>query len=118
MILIAALVQIWDCEGVSDTMDVAVSASLARAVEAIISQYSWFFQNDASHFPSWDHQLPVSLACLATPLPDSSHLATPSYTPARSRAHTSPQPNTRWGEVLWIHLRTFVYHVMQIYCNL
>ena len=81
-------------------MDVAVSASLARAVEAIISQYSWFFQNDASHFPSWDHQLPDSLACRATPLPDSSHLATPSYTPARSRAHTSPQPNTRCGDVL------------------
>ena len=97
---IDTLVQIWDCEGVSDTMDVAVSASLARAVEAIISQYSWFFQNDASHFPSWDHQLPDSLACRATPLPDSSHLATPSYTPARSRAHTSPQPNTRCGEVL------------------
>ena len=71
----------------SDPMDVSVSSCLARVVEVIISQYQWFFQNDAQ--PSWDHQLPAQL-CPAT----DNHLATPLSPPA-SFSHHSPVPNTR-----------------------
>jgi len=85
---------IWDCEGVTDPMDVSVSSCLARVVEVIISQYQWFFQNDAQ--PSWDHQLPAHL----NPAPDNvsapaanHHLAaTP---PAATLTNHSPVPNTR-----------------------
>ena len=39
-----------------DTLDISTGSCLARVVEQIISQYPWFFQNDASL--AWDHLLP------------------------------------------------------------
>jgi len=85
---------IWDCEGVSDPMDISVSSSLSRVVEMIIIQYKWFFQNDAQ-LPSWDHQLPVCLtACQLSPGSiDTNHLATPAL--ALNMSQISPVPNTR-----------------------
>ena len=44
---------------------------------------------------SWDHNLPSSLSPSPPSLPDSSHLATPTYTPPISSFHVSPAPNTR-----------------------
>lgn len=46
---------IWE-EAVHDTLDISTGSCLARVVEQIISQYPWFFQNDASL--AWDHLLP------------------------------------------------------------
>ena len=44
---------------------------------------------------SWDHNLPSSLSPSPLRLPDSSHLATPTYTPPISSFNVSPAPNTR-----------------------
>ena len=86
------LLQIWDCEEVHDPMDVSVSSSLARVVEQIISQYQWFFQNDAQ-MPSWDHQLPVCLSLVTSSSGDTNHLALPAL--AANMSHSSPVPSTR-----------------------
>ena len=51
-------VQIWECEAVHDPLDMMVGSALAQVVELIITQYEWFFQNDAS-LP-WDHLLPTT----------------------------------------------------------
>lgn len=49
---------IWECESVHDPLDMMVGSALAQVVELIITQYEWFFQNDAS-LP-WDHLLPTT----------------------------------------------------------
>ena len=51
-------------------------------------------QNDSTPSQSWDYNLPASLCPAPLSLPDSSHLATPTYTPPIS-SHVSPTPNTR-----------------------
>ena len=51
-------VQIWECEAVHDPLDMMAGSALAQVVELIITQYEWFFQNDAS-LP-WDHLLPTT----------------------------------------------------------
>lgn len=60
---------LWECEKTHDTMDVNVGNSLATVVELIITQFDWFFQNDADI--EWRDQLGnlgnCQLPILATP---------------------------------------------------
>ena len=53
-----------------DPLDMVVGSALAQVVELIITQYEWFFQNDAS-LP-WDHLLPSTHLGLYQPPPTTS----------------------------------------------
>ena len=70
------LFQIWECEAVHDPLDMVVGNALAQVVELIITQYEWFFQNDAS-LP-WDHLLPSTPLGLhqSSTMPDASPIPT------------------------------------------
>lgn len=67
---------IWECEAVHDPLDMVVGNALAQVVELIITQYEWFFQNDAS-LP-WDHLLPTTPLGLhqSSTMPDASPIPT------------------------------------------
>merc|ERR1719318_2106848 len=65
-----------------------VGSALAQVVELIITQYEWFFQNDAS-LP-WDHLLPTTP--LGLNLPASTNTNAPSTMERRGKGKKAPQP--------------------------
>jgi len=79
---------IWECEAVHDPMDMTVGSALAQVVELIITQYEYFFQNDAT-LP-WDHLLPTTPLGLCQP-PSISDSLLNTY----SLSNQSPVPTTR-----------------------
>jgi len=82
---------VWECESVHDPLDMMVGSALAQVVELIITQYEWFFQNDAS-LP-WDHLLPTTPLCQYQSSP-----TTTTYNPTtierKGKGKKAPQPPT------------------------
>jgi len=82
---------IWECEAVHDPMDMMVGSALAQVVELIITQYEWFFQNDAS-LP-WDHLLPTTpLGLYQSPLPPSTIANAPTTMERKGKGKKAPPP--------------------------
>ena len=75
-------------------MDVGVNSSLSKVVELIISQYDWFFQNDAT-LSTWDELLTPVLHTLPVPVSQPGDTVLANISPPRHNSVSSPMPSTR-----------------------